>query len=97
MKWDIDKCLAELEKLTGSRVPGTSFTRAIVTPGILQKEGLKLTKEEAQRDSFNVWCLALGGHWAPKNFFYGRSLREAYLQARKALKPHGKPRRAVRR
>jgi hypothetical protein len=95
-KWDIDKELGALEKLS-QRVPGTILNRTLVPPSILQRSGLKLTKEEAQKDTLNVWSLGLGGHLDPKDFFFGRTLREVYLQARKALKPHGKPKKAIRR
>jgi hypothetical protein len=95
-KWDIDKELAVLERLSG-RVPGTLLNRVIIPPDLLQKEGLKLTKEEAGKDSLNVWALALGGHLDPKTIVHGRTLREGYLRARKVLKPHGKPKKAIRR
>ncbi len=33
-----------------------------------------------------IWCLGIGYAGDPKAFFYGATIRQAYLQARKAVK-----------
>lgn len=92
MKWDIDRALAELEP--GS-CPGTTIQRATLDINLLTNGdpaylarygGLKPTQEEIQRGWVRVWCLLIGFEHMPKAMFYDRTIRGAYLQARKAAK-----------
>jgi hypothetical protein len=83
-KWDIDKALRALE---ASMIPGTSIIR--VTLGgaeLMQRELGELTDEERQNDFANVWSLGLGRLNERHRFIYARTIREAYLRARRILK-----------
>lgn len=84
MNWDIDKALALLEN---SSIPATGVARALLgdIPSI-EREGLVPTAEERLKGCAIVWCLALGRLNEPKLFVYGRSIRTAYLKARKIVR-----------
>jgi len=41
---------------------------------------------ESKIESMSVWCLAIGFVMEPKAFFYGLTIRECFLKARKAAK-----------
>jgi len=85
MKWDIDKSLREFE---AEILPGTNVSRALVDVHILEKQGVRLTPEQKKEDrqSVVVWSLAIGQMHRPKAFFYGQTIRQCYLRARKAVK-----------
>jgi len=89
-KWDIDKELARLEP---DSCPGTTIQRATLDVKLLTNPAYKTrygniepTLDELNRGWVRTWCLAIGFEHAPKAFFYARSIRSAYLQARKAAK-----------
>lgn len=84
MKWDIDKALAG--GFEPESCPGTGITRIYVDVGILKSDGIKVTPADIERGGANIWCLALGKSYERKAFFYGRTIRAAWLAARKALK-----------
>ena len=89
-KWDIDRELARLEP---DRCPGTTIQRATLDVKLLTNPAYKSrygniepTMDELDRGWVRTWCLAIGFEGSPKAFFYARSIRSAYLQARKAAK-----------
>ena len=91
-KWDIDYDLRALEPVSA---PGTTITRVLVSTNLITDpkykaygmRHLKLTAEEKKAgESIRVWALAIGPVYAPKAFFHGRTIRECYLLARKAVK-----------
>jgi hypothetical protein len=82
-KWDIDNLLRKLEPEYGA---GTSLERVVMDFEVLKKEGLKPTEAQLKRGTANVWCLGLGFLGMPKAFFYGQTIRQAFLRARKAAK-----------
>jgi hypothetical protein len=94
MKWDIDKALEVLEPMT---LKGTSIQRCLVgvellgvkagaTPYQEPYRHIKPTSEEVARGHVTLWSLGVGYASMPKAFFYGRTIREAYLQAFRAMK-----------
>ncbi len=84
MKWDIDKALTLLEDST---IPATGVTRVMLGDiASIEREGLTPTPEERAKQCAIVWCLAFGRLNDPKLFVYGRSVRSAYLKARKIIK-----------
>jgi len=83
MKWDIDKALGQLEDLLGGRAPGTGLNRVYVDPKYAYEHGIKPRKEDL--GTLLLWCLSHGMAQEPKLFFYGRTIREMYLNARKHL------------
>jgi hypothetical protein len=101
-KWDIDKALASMEP---SSAPGTTIQRALVDTKLVLSDNLqtraqfgngriKLTPEEIQQGYVRLWSLAIGGVDQPKAFFHDRTIRGAYLQARKLVK-QGKLAKAI--
>jgi Asp-tRNA(Asn)/Glu-tRNA(Gln) amidotransferase A subunit family amidase len=83
VKWDPDKALAALEP---SSCPGTGFTRLHLPVSFMTTVGLKPTAAEVERGGTNAWCLSIGYAYAPKAFFYGRTMRDTFLKARRAVK-----------
>ena len=84
MKWDIDKALRALED---SQIPGTTVSRVFLYgTETMERAGLVPTAEELTKDSIFAWCLALGKIQERKLFVYGRTIRSAYLKARKIIK-----------
>jgi hypothetical protein len=93
MKWDIDRELARLEP---ERAKGTTIQRVLVDTKMIgptaakehrSKYGhIKLAPEERARDCVVLWSVGLGYMHEAKAFFYGKTIREAFLQARKAVK-----------
>jgi len=84
MKWDIDKALTALED---SQIPGTTISRVFLYGvEIMDRAGIVPTAEELAKDSIQAWCLALGRIQEHKLFIHGRTLRAAYLKARKVIK-----------
>lgn len=91
-KWDIDR---ELKRLEPESCPGTTVERALVdvklitSPDTRVRYGggkIKLTPQEIERGHLTLWCLSIGLSYQPKAMFYDRTIRGAYLQARKAAK-----------
>ena len=93
-KWNIDRDLLPLEP---ESCPGTSIERAIVDVKLitnpdpnyrLRYGGGKIvpTAKEIEQGHVRLWCLGIGYSYAAKAFFYDRTIRGAYLQARKAAK-----------
>lgn len=84
MKWDIDKALERL-RADDVQVPNTTLHSILVDGGRLQgslsNHGLK-----PRKDKFIVRCLGFGRMGGPMLHFYGWTIREAYLNARKALR-----------
>lgn len=84
MKWDIDKALSLLE------IPGTAGTcidRVLVglrDTGTIERLGL--TSRKTSEGHAMVWALGLGKLANRKVWFYGWTIREAYLKAKKAVK-----------
>jgi hypothetical protein len=84
MKWDIDKALQQLEH------PGTSGTvveRVLIRvddDSTVKRLGLKFKKGLTGYQI--VWVLGLGKLSQRKLFFHGRTIREAYLEARRGVK-----------
>jgi len=90
MKWNVDKALFRLEVAIGlgpGHSPGTMASRALTDVTIMKREGVKPTPEEVEKGYAMIWCLTVGQMLMPKRFFYGRTIREAYLRARRVLKP----------
>lgn len=86
-KWDIDKALLAVE---ASLIPGTSISRVTLSGvELMERELGKLRDEERQKGYVAVWSLGLGRLHEPKRFIYGRTIREAYLRARRVLKKMG--------
>lgn len=83
MRWDPDR---ELAKFEPERCRGTSFTRVYLSADLFEQYKVKLTPQQVERGGGDVWCLSLGLSYAPKAFFYGQTMREAFLKARKAAK-----------
>jgi hypothetical protein len=82
MKWDIDKALGTLELET----PGTTAQRVIMSASLMKQHKLRVSKDDLERGSRIIWCLALGPLHLPKASFYGITIREAYLTARRFVK-----------
>lgn len=84
MKWDIDRALTALED-TGAA--GTSISRVDIM-GADEMERLlgNVTDTERAKEGILVWCIALGALRGPKLFIYGRTIRAAYLRARKVIR-----------
>lgn len=93
MKWDIDKALKALE--LEYIVPGTSFSRVLLDVGLMEREGMKPTAKEKEDRSIRAWCFGIGRLLEAKEFFYGRTIREAYLKARRFLKKLNSQQREV--
>jgi hypothetical protein len=95
-RWDIDRDLRPLEPAT---LKGTSIQRILVETTLITNPmaksevqrrrdfgHIKLTREELTHDCIMLWCLGIGYAGKPKAFFYGTTIRQAYLEARKAVK-----------
>jgi hypothetical protein len=89
-KWDIDRNLKLLEP---ESAPGTIVQRCIVDVKLLVNTDTKArygnivpTSEEIERGHLLLWSLGIGYAGQPKSFFYARTIRKAFLQARKAAK-----------
>lgn len=91
MKWDPDKAVALLEKWTG--VSGlTTFTKRYVPAALLLEFGLMKPGEEGM---VPIWELS---HINDKQrYFFGRTMREAFLMARRELRPKHVRKRKVDR
>lgn len=83
MKWDIDKALASMEP---ESCPGTSITRVYMDLTALRKYEIRLTKAMIANRGGNVWCIGLGRSYQAKAFFYGSTIRRAFLRAQRAFK-----------
>ena len=87
MKWDVDRALEQLEGLLKSPVsnvpPGTGVTRVYAETAFAYQHGIK--PRTGDDPYILLWCLSVGYLMKPKEFFYGRTIREVYLKARKAL------------
>lgn len=84
MKWDIDKALKALE---GEGFPGTVICRVLLSGGdIIQRSNIPKPTEKELEFGVKAWSLGLGRAQSPKFFVFGRSIRSAYLQARKIIK-----------
>jgi len=99
VKWNIDKALVPLEHEV---LPGTSISRVLLDLTCMKREGVPPTSKQreaqelvdqglqpqgwADRETSTVWCLAVGQQHGPKAFFYGHTIREAYMRARRALR-----------
>lgn len=82
MKWDVDKAIAVFEP---ESCPGTAFTRAYLPLNTMVQHKIKPTPADIERGGANVWCLSIGISYAPKAFFYARTMREAFLRARRSI------------
>ncbi len=95
-RWDIDRDLRPLEPDT---LKGTSFQRVLVETKLITNPmakseisrrrdfgHIKLSREELTKESVMLWSLGIGYAGQPKAFFYGTTIRQAYLEARKAVK-----------
>ncbi len=89
-RWDIDR---ELKPLEPGSCPGTTITRALVETKLLTDPSTKgrygnivPTSAELERGHMHLWTVALGYSYEAKAFFYGRTIRGAFLQARRAAK-----------
>lgn len=51
-----------------------------------KKLGIKPTEAQLKAGCANIWCVAIGYSYAAKAFFYGQTIREAFLKARRAAK-----------
>ncbi len=90
MKWDLDRAVISLEKW--AKISGlTAFTKRFVSAQVLQEFGLTKLGEEGMLPIWELSLLTEDG----QRYFFGRSAHEAYLRARKALRP--KTRRRVDR
>jgi hypothetical protein len=83
MKWDID---TELLKLEPETIAGTQIVRVYMDVSIMLKEGLRPTPAQKERGAGLVWSIALGQIRMPKAFFYGQTIRQAFLRACKAMR-----------
>ena len=83
MKWDIDK---EIAKMEPASMPGTSFSRALLELDIMKREGVRPTAKQKERGLGWVWCLSIGQTHMAKAFFYGQTMRQAFLKAKKVIK-----------
>jgi len=83
MKWNID---CEIAKLEPSTAPGTQINRVLADVASMKNFGVKPTPAQIDRGHGNIWVVALGYSYMPKAFFYGHTIREAFLKARKAAK-----------
>jgi hypothetical protein len=84
MQWNIDKALRVLEP---ESCPGTQITRVFASLNDLARFGCDPKKADEKRlDNQLLWCLSIGRAWEAKAFFYGFTIREAYLKALKAAK-----------
>jgi hypothetical protein len=83
MKWDIDKALALLEDPGTS---GTSLDRILIH--VADAEGMKRLGLKFRKTGGYaiVWALGLGKLAQRKIFFHGKTIHEAYLKARRAVK-----------
>jgi hypothetical protein len=82
-KWNIDKQLAKLEP---GDTAGTLIQRVLADVAFMTAHGVKPTPEQLERGHGNIWCVGLGFMNEPKVTFYGQTIREAFLRARKAAK-----------
>ena len=95
-RWDIDRDLRLLEPDT---LKGTSLQRILVDTKLITNPmaksetarrrdfgHIRLTRKELTEQSIMLWCLGVGYAGMPKAFFYGTTIRQAYLEARKAVK-----------
>lgn len=89
-KWDIDR---ELPRMEPDSCPGTSIERIMVGVDLLKSTktravygNVRPTPEELAHGHVKMWCLGLGYSYMARAFFYDRTIRGAYLQARKAMK-----------
>ncbi len=89
-KWDIDKSLKGMEP---ESCPGTTIQRVLLDVKLLTNPETKLlygkivpTPAEVQQGCLNVWSVGIGFSYEPKAVFYGRTIREAFLQARRTVK-----------
>ncbi len=85
MKWNPDKAFAQLEATLPTNAPGTELRRIVMETRVMPEHGLKPKTADVAAGQGLVWCLAIGVMQMPKRFFYGRTIREAYLKARRAL------------
>lgn len=83
MKWNIDR---EILKLEPEGAAGTMINRVLMDVKLFKESGIKPTPAQLERGHGHVWCIALGKVLMPKAFFYGHTIREAFLKARKAAK-----------
>jgi hypothetical protein len=84
MKWDIDKALRQLED---PRASGTAIDRILVdatNPQLLAD--LRLTTPKTSETAAVAWAVGIGKSAQRKLFFYGWTIREAYLKARREVK-----------
>lgn len=81
MKWDIDKALAPFEPELSK---GTSLVRTLLSFEELRQLGFKVKPGTAGYTE--VWCLTLGKTRGPKLTYYGISIHEAYLRAKKDIR-----------
>jgi|SRR5271155_5210339 len=93
-KWDIDRSLRELEP---EDAPGTTIQRVLLDvklltngdPAYLRRYGngrIKPTAKETARGAVCAWSIGIGVSGMRKAFFYDRTIRGVYLQARRAAK-----------
>lgn len=90
MKWDPDKSLLKLEAALGlgpGKAPGTAMTRVSMSTDVMKREGVAPKPDQTGLGYGMVWCIALGQMNRPKEFFYGHTLRQAYLRARRVFRP----------
>jgi hypothetical protein len=87
MKWDIDKATRAFET---SSAPGTGYFRVLTDLTVMVQAGINPTPEERQRGAGLCWCVMVGGMHQPKVFSYDRSIRTAYLKARRKIKAMSK-------
>lgn len=64
-------------------VHGTTISRALASPEILRKEGLKVSEDP--RASTLHWCVAIGGLQQPKQFYRGWTIEEAVRRAERSV------------
>ena len=83
MKWDIDKAIKSFE--APGLAPGTTITRTLMDVEIMKREGLKPTADHIKNGQGMVWSVAIGRMGLPKVFFYGLTIRAAFLRAKKKL------------
>lgn len=90
MKWDADKSITRLELAVGldpEKPPGTVLMRVRLDTSALKLNGIDPKPEQTKQGHGTVWSLVIGPADQAKGSFYGHTIRQAYLRARKALKP----------
>jgi hypothetical protein len=80
--WNIDDDIATIESLCRG-VPGTSISRVLAISDFAYSQGVKWQKGDGA--SLLLWCLGFGRYQESRRFFYGRTIRECVLKAKRDL------------